>query len=725
MTEPYADAAAMYWQAGWRGILPLPPKSKRLTLKGYTGHTGEDPSFADVQAWCDGDESAGNIALRLPADVIGIDVDAYGGKHGLATLDARQDDWGALPSTWRSSARDEPSGIYWYRVPAGLAWPGEIGPHVELIQRGHRYAVVWPSVHPDTGTRYQWFNPAGEAQPYVVPTAAEFAELPAEWVHGLSTGVYTHEKKDHAANLNAWIREHNHAAPCRTVRHAQTEIAAQFRHGSRHTALTAGALRLVRLGEQGHRGLGTALGELQHEFERAAGDPTRPAARTDAALDGEWTRALDGAVALVRGQPSSSVAPGSCMCDQPVSALVPPPELDDGRPRPKPALSGPPPPEQPAPGVDTPAGPADPAPGNTAPAIADDGYFDLVMHKQRINRAVKSALDAEEHASQFRVPPFRSSLSENLLDPVPEIRYTIPELMPAGCNVLLAAQFKAGKTTVLNNVVRSLADHEPLFGKFQPAHMAGRIAIFNYEVEEAMYVRWLRETSIEQTSQVTLLTLRGYSLPLTSPKIMDWTVEWLKRHEIEFWIVDPFARAFVGCGDNENDNMQVAKFLDTLDIIKERAGVSGLILATHTGRAEMSEGAERSRGATRLDDWADVRWLLTTDIAERRYMRATGRDVDVPESVLSYDHGTRQLSIGSGNRAVTRNAAIQDAVLAIVRSTPGISVNALRTAVRELNGKTGSDAITEAIGVLKRAGKLRADLDGQSVRHYLTSPDTL
>ena len=161
MSDPYADAYALYWQAGWRGILPLPYAKKKNPPAGFTGATGTDPTFPDVHAWADGTGGKHNICLRMPANIIGIDVDAYGDKSGAITLAAREEQWGPLPPTWRTTSRDDGvSGIRLYRIPEGLAWPGVVGPGIETVRRDHRYAVAWPSVHPEGGT-YRWIDADG------------------------------------------------------------------------------------------------------------------------------------------------------------------------------------------------------------------------------------------------------------------------------------------------------------------------------------------------------------------------------------------------------------------------------------------------------------------------------------------------------------------------------------------------------------------------------------
>jgi len=161
MNGPYATGADAYWRAGWRGIVPLPYKAKKNPPSGFTGQNGVDPSYADLDAWATGPEGAGNIALRMPRNVVGVDVDAYGDKLGKETLATAEREHGALPLTWRTTSRDDGvSGIRFYRVPEALAWPGEIGHGTELIQHRHRYSLVWPSVHPE-GRTYRWIGPDG------------------------------------------------------------------------------------------------------------------------------------------------------------------------------------------------------------------------------------------------------------------------------------------------------------------------------------------------------------------------------------------------------------------------------------------------------------------------------------------------------------------------------------------------------------------------------------
>lgn len=184
----YAHAASIYWAAGWHGVLPLPPGQKKSPPTGYTGADGRYPSWPDIHAWADNGHGHGNIALRMPDDVIGIDVDAYEHKQGATSLAALEATHGTLPPTWSSSARgDGVSGIRFYRVPTGLNWREKFaGPDIELIKRVHRYAVVWPSTNPKAGgAQYVWTRPDGTRGDTEVPPVDALPWLPAAWVAAL------------------------------------------------------------------------------------------------------------------------------------------------------------------------------------------------------------------------------------------------------------------------------------------------------------------------------------------------------------------------------------------------------------------------------------------------------------------------------------------------------------------------------------------------------------
>lgn len=177
-------------------MLPIgrAPAKKYPPPSAFTGHGKPDPSGADIETWLDGPEAAYNIGLRLPPGVLGLDVDAYPGKRGGDVLAELVAAYGPLPSTWITTARtDGVSGIRLFQVPLSIDgheinWPGEAGKHIELIQHGHRYAVVWPSINPEAaGATYEWrwSTGGGMTGSVPVPDPAELPWMPEPWVRGL------------------------------------------------------------------------------------------------------------------------------------------------------------------------------------------------------------------------------------------------------------------------------------------------------------------------------------------------------------------------------------------------------------------------------------------------------------------------------------------------------------------------------------------------------------
>lgn len=189
LSGPYASSARQYHEAGWPNPLPLEGKGRgpRETPvpAGYTGASARSVTPIARDRWM-ARQGKLNIALRLPTTIIGIDVDHYDEKCGADTIARAKAQLGPLPDTIRSSARDPegPSGIYFYAVPFGTSMDGaerrlreRFGPDVEIIHAGHRYTVVWPSVHPDTGRVYRWY---GGTDP--IPAMSEAQELPGAWL---------------------------------------------------------------------------------------------------------------------------------------------------------------------------------------------------------------------------------------------------------------------------------------------------------------------------------------------------------------------------------------------------------------------------------------------------------------------------------------------------------------------------------------------------------------
>jgi hypothetical protein len=317
-------------------------------------------------------------------------------------------------------------------------------------------------------------------------------------------------------------------------------------------------------------------------------------------------------------------------------------------------------------------------------------------------------------SAAWEPPPSTLDLSDELAIPDPEIRWAVEELLPAGGNAVLAAQYKAGKTTLTINLVKALADGLPFLG-FPTTMGEGRVAVLNGEMSDAAYRLWLRRAQIGHPERAAVLHLKGRPNPLATPDGIAWLTEWLADREVRVVVLDTYGALFTG--DNENDNSQARRFLTTLDEAKHRAGVGELLLVAHTGRAEHEHGAEHVRGATVLDDWCDARWVLT-EKGDVRYLRAHGRDVDLPESSLRFEPAAARYSLavlGQSRKAaagVEKNAERRTLAVESARGQDGIRKGDLK---KRMEGGGRNDARGAAIDSAVALGEL-VQLDG---RYYV------
>ena len=296
VARPYADSVVDYAQAGWPAILPVPPRDKFPPPVGFTGAEGRDTDPLQLVAWASTlPEHA--VALRMPDGVIGIDVDQYEKKgvqkRGAETLAACIERWGPLPATWTSTSRDPggPSRIYLFRAPAqryATRLMGEGTGDVEIIQRHHRYAVVWPSTH-STGWVYRWYAPDGSlsAKP---PRPDDLAELPPRWVEGLRDAATDGQpvSADHASGhtllgqlLDDWRPE---CADLTSARLTAVDVINRTEAGSRHDVMVERTYPLIQLAAHGHPGVAAAVMEVRELWAKVTAGEDRAQEFEDALL---------------------------------------------------------------------------------------------------------------------------------------------------------------------------------------------------------------------------------------------------------------------------------------------------------------------------------------------------------------------------------------------------------------------------------------------------------
>jgi hypothetical protein len=389
--------------------------------------------------------------------------------------------------------------------------------------------------------------------------------------------------------------------------------------GSRHDAMVDRTLGLLRYGKQGDPGVLRALQALRQAFGDVAEKTNREGGRATAVA--EFNR---------------MVAPKEPKARQHLAELLSDPSYDDTA---WAATPGQGQAAQTGSGAIDPAGDSD---GTAEPADIYEQRVRATVEVLRIRAEARRRV-GEQLRPAVEYPPVRS-LDALLAEPFPPQRYRIRHLAPANGRVLLSAQYKAGKTTLVGNLMRSLADATPFLGAYTVDIPAAAIVLIDDEMSERTVAEWLTDQNIRNTGAVVdVITLRGN---VGAFNLLDehCRAQWARRLAelgCDYLILDCLRPVLDALGLDENHD--AGRFLVAFGTLMADAGIPDACLVQHMGHS-----GERARGDSRFQDWPDALWRLVREDDNpnsARYFSAYGRDVDVPETQLEWGPAERSLTM--------------------------------------------------------------------------------
>jgi len=342
------------------------------------------------------------------------------------------------------------------------------------------------------------------------------------------------------------------------------------------------------------------------------------------------------------------------------------------------------------------------------------------LERERARREARRRLDAEERGPI--ADPEILTLRDWLAVPESPTRWRIAGWQPAGSRIMLPAQFKAGKTTALHNLIRSLVDGEAWLGDAAVEPVPGAVVVLDFEMSRHQLRLWLREQRVRHDDRVCVVPLRGQaaSFDILEPATRARWAGWLRAAGAAYLILDCLRPVLDALGLDESHD--AGRFLVAFDALLIEAGVPEALVVHHMGHVN-----ERARGDSRLRDWPDAEWRLvrqTDDPGSARFISAYGRDVDIPEAQLRYDSSTRRLTLIGGSR---RDAKVREALPVVLAAIDDAEVP---PGVRELERACGStdhprDRIRAAIrlGIEERAIETQKGKGGK-VLHFRASTTT-
>jgi hypothetical protein len=334
-----------------------------------------------------------------------------------------------------------------------------------------------------------------------------------------------------------------------------------------------------------------------------------------------------------------------------------------------------------------------------SPALAAE--VQKLLHRQDAQEIV-----AEIYGRRRPLPAVaEGTVADILANPIEE-RWRFHGIWPAEGRVLLVAQRKTGKTTMIGNIAKSLILGVPFLD--HTAHAIGEdrtVVVLNYEVSAHQFARWMDDMGVPG-DRMYVFNMRGTENPLLT-EVGRWDLaQKIKAQRGEVLIVDPFGRAFPG---EQNDASQVSPWLVNLDQVAEMGGCSELLLTAHAGWGSTNV---RSRGSSALEDWPDAILTMRKDEDGNRFIKADGRDVDVEESMLRWHEDTRtysrttEVGMTADERGITRLA---DLIVEQVKLSPGLSMSATLRAIRENGGTWSKRHELDARRQAESRGQIRAE----------------
>jgi AAA domain-containing protein/bifunctional DNA primase/polymerase-like protein len=275
-------------------------------------------------------------------------------------------------------------------------------------------------------------------------------------------------------------------------------------------------------------------------------------------------------------------------------------------------------------------------------------YF-AALASLRVREAAKTTFNLERierEARQVRFGEFMEGEKFHTNRPN-NPRWLMKGLVPYGGSVLLAGQYKAGKSTLMLNLIKALTTATPFLGQFEVPN-ALKVAYVDLELGHSLAWDWFDEIPEVDFKRLVYVPRvgQGGQLYMQSETIRSKWARQLRQADVDVLIVDPLSPVMSALGIDENSTETVRPMLDAFDVLKVEAGLKSVIVTHHTGH----QNTGRARGATAFMDWPAAFMSVSKqgeDENSPRSFRAFGRDVSVPMSSLIFDEPTRTLALSS------------------------------------------------------------------------------
>jgi hypothetical protein len=349
--------------------------------------------------------------------------------------------------------------------------------------------------------------------------------------------------------------------------------------------------------------------------------------------------------------------------------------------------------------------------GESLPEFEEDGLLSELAADEFLRlkaREMAKVKLAEEAYREEGETPSPIMLRDWLEEPDTEEQYRIDQLWTKNGTTFVVAPNKSGKTTMMLNVARVLADGGLFLGRYETRPVSRNLGIVNFELTDNQFKRWVRKLGITNLEGVKVWNLKGQPNPFRSNTSRKHFAAQLKAEDIEILIVDPFSSAYTG--EDANQNEVVKQFLKSIDEMIFKGGVEEFMMVVHAGH-----DGKRARGASTLADHPDATWFIgKPEYGTQRTFRAEGRDVYVEEEGIKLEDDGITLTLTGVPAAELAALLVRMKIKTFVSESPNCKAGEIEAHV----GGNKTTAIA-ARNALVAAGVLVETVKGNSKTYAL------
>lgn len=326
------------------------------------------------------------------------------------------------------------------------------------------------------------------------------------------------------------------------------------------------------------------------------------------------------------------------------------------------------------------------------------------MAANKLARQRAEVIAAESVAADVVIP---GRIDLTTYEP-PEVAWAIDKVLARTGVLGLFAERKAGKSTVVRELVRAGVDGVPFLGKF-PVTLAedAEVVLFDTEMPVATIHRQYQQAGVKRLDRLNLRALRG------AERSLDVRVDAIRerwRSEIapgSLIIVDCLYSLFGALGVSESSE-DVVPILTGLRTLATECEAAGLVVVHHLGK-DADRGA---RGHSSLEGFPDALARIeidgVPDGSTPRTFSAFGRDVSVEAGVLKLDDGGH-LTLGDNPRAertANRHQAENDAAWELIDQHPGLSLRGLEKVLEHGSSNLSRRKLKDAVERLEQVSRV-------------------